>query len=129
MKELGVNSTNCYPKSSFVKNDEVYVGCFERELKEDFYFYNTFDKKLYVLRKPDEKELINWERETFNNKEKLLIPLKSSKIEVIWEDKPYEELPDETFNSMTKRQYACIHLKIPESGITWLDELIKRSRS
>jgi hypothetical protein len=28
---------------------------------------------------------------------------------------------------MTLRQYAAIHLKVPDSGIDWLDDMIKKS--
>jgi hypothetical protein len=28
---------------------------------------------------------------------------------------------------MTLRQYAAIHLKVPDSGTDWLDEMIKKS--
>lgn len=29
---------------------------------------------------------------------------------------------------LTKRQYAAIHLRVPDSGIPWLDAMIDRSR-
>ena len=29
---------------------------------------------------------------------------------------------------MSLRTFAAIHLRVPESGIDWLDEMIKRSR-
>ena len=29
---------------------------------------------------------------------------------------------------MSLRTYAAIHLRVPDSGIDWLDEMIKRSR-
>ena len=28
---------------------------------------------------------------------------------------------------LTRRQYACIKLKVPDSGLDWLDELIEKS--
>lgn len=31
-------------------------------------------------------------------------------------------------NGLTPRQFAAIHLKVPDSGLAWLDELIGRSR-
>lgn len=30
-------------------------------------------------------------------------------------------------NGMTLRQYAAIHLKVPNSGTDWLDDMIKQS--
>jgi hypothetical protein len=30
--------------------------------------------------------------------------------------------------SMSLRAYAAIHLRVPDSGIDWLDEMIRRSR-
>jgi len=29
---------------------------------------------------------------------------------------------------MSLREYAAIHLRVPDSGVEWLDEMIKRSR-
>ena len=46
----------------------------------------------------------------------------------VWQDKPYVELPDIPYREMTLRQFTCIHLKVPESGVPWLDELIKKSK-
>lgn len=112
-----------------MKDNEVYIGCFERELKEDFYFYNTFDKKIWKLSKPEDKDLIVWEREVFNSREKILVPMKSGKLHSVWEDKPYQELPNKSFSAMNLREYACIHLGVPESGEPWLDELIRKSGS
>jgi hypothetical protein len=31
-------------------------------------------------------------------------------------------------NGMTLRQYAAIHLKVPHSGLPWLDEMINEAR-
>jgi hypothetical protein len=67
-----------------------------------------------------------YQKDDFNNKVKFLIPL--SKAEVIWEDKPFEELPDRAQNTMTLREYACIHTKVPNSGTPWLDEIIKQAK-
>jgi len=33
----------------------------------------------------------------------------------------------ESLFGLSKREYACIHLKVPESGTEWLDELITKS--
>ncbi len=126
MKTLGITTENCYPKTSFVKNDNIYIGCYGRELKDDFYFYNTYDKKVYLIKKGTDIELASWEREMFNNKEKILVPLKVAKI--IWEDKPYETLPDDKFTTMTLRDYACIHLGVAETDKPWLNALITKSK-
>lgn len=123
MKELGITTTNCYPKSSFLKDNIVFIGCFKSELEEDFYFYNTYDQKIYHLPKTPTEGL---EKDVFNNKTKYLVPI--SKAIEIWEDRPYEELPDLAYSKMTLRHYACIKLGVPDSGIAWLDQLIKKSR-
>jgi hypothetical protein len=34
---------------------------------------------------------------------------------------------DEYNNGMTLRQYAAIHLKVPNSGTDWLDEMIEEA--
>jgi hypothetical protein len=33
------------------------------------------------------------------------------------------------FSLLTAREYAAIHLKVPESGTVWLDEMIRKSNS
>jgi len=30
-------------------------------------------------------------------------------------------------NTLTKREYAAIHLRVPDSGTDWIDDLIRRS--
>lgn len=124
LKNLGIITTNCFPKSSFVKGDDVYVGFFKREIEDDFYFYNTYDKKVYKLPKVENIDI--YTKDEFNGKVKYLIPLSSA--EVLWEDKPFEELPDKSFAQMTLREYACIHTRVPNSGNRWLDEIIKQSK-
>jgi hypothetical protein len=37
-----------------------------------------------------------------------------------------DELGD-PYNGMTLRQYAAIHLKVPNSGTDWLDDMIRQS--
>ena len=34
---------------------------------------------------------------------------------------------NESFQGMTLRQYAAIHLKVPNSGTDWLDEMIEQA--
>lgn len=34
---------------------------------------------------------------------------------------------DRSFNKLSKREYVCILLKVPESGTPWIDSLIKKS--
>lgn len=123
LREMGIESDNAYPKSSFMYEGDVYISFFERELKADFYFFNTFDKKLYKVNKVSDFSTI-LTNEYKGNKNYLI---KLSDCEVVWEDKPFVELPDLPFSSMTLRHYACIHLKEPSSGIEWLDNLIKQS--
>lgn len=35
--------------------------------------------------------------------------------------------PDPYSAGMTLRQYAAIHLKVPDSGSDWLDDMIRKS--
>jgi hypothetical protein len=35
--------------------------------------------------------------------------------------------PSESAGKLTQREYAAIHLAVPESGTEWLDDLIKKS--
>lgn len=117
--ELGIVTDNVHPKSSFPFGGKICIGLYEREMKDDFYFFNNYDKKIY-----------KWVDQEINypidkNTEKRMIPL--DECQIIWEDKPYIELPDLSFREMTVRQYACIKLGVPESGLPWLDILIKKS--
>ena len=128
LRELGIETDNCYPKNSFPDQDslEISVGLFKNEFAEDFYFYTKYNKTMYVLRKVE--DISKFKEETFMNKKKWIVPL--TECEVVWCDKPLEEvsLPDENFNMMTLRDYACIHLKVPKSNYPWLNELIKESK-
>lgn len=119
LRELGITTSNCYPKKSFIKNEMPVVGLYARELVEDFFFYNEYNKGIFKV--PSGKDNYDYD----SNTEKYLIPVKS--CELIWEDKPYEELPDKGYREMTLREYACIMGGVPESGLPWLDEIIKKS--
>jgi 23S rRNA-/tRNA-specific pseudouridylate synthase len=35
--------------------------------------------------------------------------------------------PSESAGKLTQREYAAIHLAVPESGTEWLDEMIRKS--
>ena len=119
LTELGIQTENYFPKSTFPFDGHICVGLYEREMKSDFYFFGRYDKKIYVWKKTNEI----YKKDTTS--EKFMVPLVD--CEVVWEDKPFVEKPDAPFGTMTLRQYACIHLKEPDSGIDWLDNLIKQS--
>lgn len=127
LKELGIDTENCYPKKSFIKDLIPVVGMFEKEFQDDFYFYSDYQKKIYKLPKQTQAQFENFEKDVFQGETKRLVPL--SICEIIWDDKPFEELPDEQYDKMTVRKYACIHLKVPKSGLPWLDALIKESQN
>lgn len=120
LKDIGINTLNAYPKKSFLHNGIVVISCYKRELKEDFFFYNSFSNSIYKIPLQDIDFL-----EFDTSREKYIIP--ETKWEKIWEDKPFEELPDVPFKEMTLRQYACIQLKVPETDLPWLNEIIKKS--
>lgn len=122
--ELGYPEGRVYPKKTFLFNDIPSVGFFKNEMDKDFYFFNEFDKKLYMISKENFVSQ-EWDKDDFKGFERIVIPL--NEFSVIWEDKPYEELKDEHFSTMTLRQYACIHLKVPQSGLDWLDAIISKS--
>lgn len=119
LRGLGIQTDNAYPKSTFVYDGEVVVGLYEREMKKDFYFFNNYDKKIYKW-----KVGTSLEYSTDPKTGKYLIPMVD--CSTVWEDKPYVELVDEKFSAMTLRHYAAIHLKVPDSGIPWLDEMIRK---
>jgi hypothetical protein len=122
LKDLGIESKNAYPKSSFIYEGDVCVGLYEREMKEAFYFFNKYDSKIYKYPfTGNYKDAFEYD----SIAEKYMVPL--AYCQVVWEDKPYVELPDAKFAEMTLRQYACIHLRIAQSGLDWLDNLIKET--
>jgi hypothetical protein len=123
LKELGIETENYYPKKTFMWNDVPSIGVFKRELTEDFYFYNDFNNRLYKIPLMEKEVIDTLEVDKYNGRTKLIVPLTEAKV--IWEDKPFVELPDIPFSGMTLRHYACIHLKRPESGLAWLDKLIQ----
>lgn len=121
LQSLGITSSNVYPKTSFIQNGEVMIALYEREMLSDFYFYNMFDKKIYRWPFVGQKA-ISYLKDGYTGK--YLIPLEECNI--VWEDTPYIEKPDKPFKEMTLREYAAIHLKVPDSGIPWLDKLIEK---
>lgn len=124
LKELGIDSDNCYPKKTFMKNFELVVGVFASEFESDCYFAGDYGKKLYKIPATTKFKAM-YEKDTFQGKDKWLVPVSSCQI--VWEDKAFVELPNSPFSSVTLREYACIHLKLPQSGNPWLDTLIKES--
>lgn len=124
LQGLGIHSENCYPKSSFPKGGDIMIGLFKREMKEDFYFFNTYDKKIYKL--PQVKDISKYEEDDFKGQIKMLVPLIDCLV--IWEDKPFIEKEDIPFSQMTLRQYICIKYKIPDTGVEWVDTLIKEAK-
>lgn len=125
LSELGINTTNAYPKPSFMYNDSPSISMYKREFAENFYFYNAYDKKIYVLAKYADFET-RFTKDVFKGAEKFIVPL--NYCSVIWEDKPFEELEDVPFKDMTLRDYACIHLKVPKSEKVWLNNIIISSK-
>lgn len=123
LSELGIITANCFPKSSFMKGGEPCIGLFKRETLDDFYFFNTFDKKIYVFKKVE--NILMYDVDTFMGNTKYIVPL--SECSLVWEDKEYVELPDDPYNTMTLRDYACIQLKYPGSTKEWLNTLIKEA--
>lgn len=132
LNELGIISTNCYPKTSFLSDGVPSIGCFPSELKnEDFYFFNKFDSKIYrVPFNKDFKDVYKLDTSiSLKDREvkKYVVPLHLA--EVVYEDVPFKPLPDKSFREATLREYACIHLKVANSGNPWLDEIIKQSQT
>ena len=130
LTELGIITTNCYPKTSFISDGFPSIGCFPSELKsEDFYFFNKFDSKIYkVPFNKDFKDVYKLDKSmSIKDREvvKYVVPL--SMASLVYEDVPFKQLPDKSFKEVTLREYACIHLKVPNSGNPWLDEIIQRS--
>lgn len=119
LSELGIETDNCFPKSTFPHNKIISVGLYEREMREDFYFYSKYDNKIYRL--PKAVDIKSYEID--KSSDKRMVPL--TDCEVMWEDKPFVEKLDAAYNTMTLRQYACIQMRIPDTGLDWLDNLIK----
>lgn len=48
--------------------------------------------------------------------------------DILIEDAPTTEGTEKTWDNFTQREYAAIHLGVPESGTKWLDEMIVNSK-
>jgi hypothetical protein len=127
LKGMGIETDNLYPKTSFLKDGVPHIGMYEREFKEDFYFHNKFDNKIYKVPKPTGALKDIYEGEIFQNSEKFLVP-EGDWVQVEEEEQGYVELEDEAYQTMTIRDYACIQLRIPESNKDWLNKLIKSAK-
>jgi hypothetical protein len=120
--EFGIITTNFYQKKIY----KGTVGIFPTEMKEDFYFYDSSSEKYYKFAKREDPSYYSVDNEFGKH----IVPLTDCEI-LIKEEKVTEEIyiepEDVPFKTMTLRQYACIHLCVPDSGIEWLDKIIKRS--
>lgn len=118
---FNIETTNAYPKKSFLKQGIPTIGCFGSELKEDFYYYNQYNEKYYKLPQFDYKQ---YPTEEFNNSIKYQIPCHLAvelKIEGVEE---YKELEDAHIDELTFRDLCAILWHKPVSNNTWLNELI-----
>lgn len=127
LSEKGLVTDNCYPKTSFLVDGQPTVSLYKSELDGDFYFYNSFDEKLYKLGELEEDEFVGLQREEFKGKTKYQVPLRLATV--IWEDRPFKELPNKAYKDMTLREYACIQLRVAKSGNPWLDEIIEEKNT
>lgn len=106
--------------------------------------YNPFFKTEYEYVAPDpskpkssERYLVNFaelELVSGNPKEHPLAGRTSSgslpqMSSVVVTSTPVTELADCHYNELTARDWACIHLRIAESGKKWLNELIVKSKT
>lgn len=122
LKEIfGIETTNCYPKKSYLRDGMAHIGCYGSEIDKTFYFFNEFDKKYYVFKGNKE----NYDTENFMDKIKYQIPLAACEIlEPIGE---YKEKEDASFHGETTlRDLAAIFLKKPVSNKKWLNDIIKQ---
>lgn len=116
LKELGVQSENFYTKKSFLIDGIPYIGCYERELKEDFYFYNNFDNNIYKIVFNN-----NYSFEQNKVTNRFLVPLALC-IPILNDE--YVEKEDVPYKDMTLRDYVAIQLSIPVSNKEWLNTII-----
>lgn len=105
--------------------------------------YNPFFKTEYEFVAPDpsktkssERYLVNFaelELVSGNPKEHPLSGRTTSSVptmsSVVVTSTPVTELADCHHNDLTGRDWACIHLKVAESGKKWLNELIIKSKT
>lgn len=120
---FGIETNNCYPKTSYIKEEIPTIGCFSRELDEDFYFYSGFEKKYYKVAKLDKESLGS---EKFNGKDKYQVP-NNLWIELEETTIPYTEKDDEHINSLTIRDLYAIIQDIPCSNKSFLNKIIKEN--
>ena len=143
LKELGIDSENCYPKKTFVLDKEVLVACYKRELLDNFYFFLEYDKTMYKISKiADIEELPT---NNFMGSTKYLVPfdfcvpiwtapadeVRQQDSEQYLEDgmkkyehEIYQELEDDAMKLMTIRDLYAIIQNKPVSNKTWLNNII-----
>lgn len=141
---FNIKTENCREKKTFtslLNGGKTSISCFDWELKDDFYFFVPYNRKYFKLEK--RADISYYPLDTKYDKyvipledceelemltEEVEIPLNEQKQKDDWSKVEFfEEKDDLEFKKMTLRQYACIHLKIPNSGIDWLDKIIKQA--
>ena len=105
--------------------------------------YNPFFKTEYEMVPPDPTKAKSYERYLVNFAELELVsgnpkehPLAGRSTQAVPQmstfvvsSTPVTELADCHYNELTARDWACIHLKVADSGKKWLNDIIIKSKT
>ncbi len=77
LEKMNLPSHNCYPKKSFMGKDKegIFVGLFEHEFEDDFYFLNLYSGNLYMIVKEPKFRDVYEENLDSAGKTKWLVPI------------------------------------------------------
>lgn len=127
----------------YSRQGELVINVFEDEAASDFYIQKTMleegikvplNDRILIHKVPHDLYLES--RESKPCKTGIMYYFREKELEVIYDENapgiitaehPNRKYEEEDFNmsNLTARQYACIHCGVPETGIGWLDGIIK----
>lgn len=137
-KILGLTNPYFYPKPVIRKGgEEPFVNMFPTEMADqngiftevvDFYLNPEATRKLlryrYNAHFKEEYELM-----TTPIGEQYKVPFAElEEVKIARPKTPIVAVEEINVDQLTARDWACIHLRVPESGKDWLNEIIKKAK-
>lgn len=107
-----------------IKEHYILVSAeYNRDKKE----YDIGNMEIYKVTSDIDLEFL----ESAENDQKYCVPINHTSVSLVYPNNNIEKKAimdkEELSNGLTIREEVCIRLKVPESGTTWIDELIKKS--
>lgn len=135
---LGLSKAYYYPKPVMrVSGEEPFINLFPTELEDpngvytevvDFSLNPESERKLLRFRhNPHYKD--EYELMSTRIGDQYKIPFDEfEEIKIARPKNPITTLEEVHADQLTARDWACIHLKVPESNKPWLNDLIKKAK-